>query len=101
MTPEILLTAYVRYQSEDAFRELVASTLDEVYSTSLRIVDGTPRLASEVAVRVYVELARKAPRLGKDVVLASWLRECTCKMAVTVMRAADRPVVQFVLKREK
>ena len=101
MTPEILLKAYVRYQSEDAFRELVAGTLDEVYSASLRIVDGTPRLASEIAVRVYLELARKAPRLGKDVVLNSWLRERTCKMAVSVLRAEDRAVDWAVLKKEK
>lgn len=101
MAPEILLKAYVQHQSEDAFRELVARTLDEVYSASLRIVDGAPHLASEVAVRVYVELARKAPRLGKDVVLVSWLRERTCKMAVTVLRAEDRPVDPVVLKREK
>lgn len=100
MTPEILLKAFVRYQSEDAFRELVAGTLDEVYSTSLRIVDGTPHLASETAVRVYLELARKAPLLRKDVVLASWLRERTCRMAVIVLRAEDRPVDRAALKRE-
>src|SRR5579871_3358021 len=85
MTPEILLKAYVQYESEDAFRELVAGTLDEVYATSLRIVPAAPHLASEIAVRVYWELARKAPRLAKDVVLSSWFRERTCKMAVTVL----------------
>lgn len=101
MAPEILLKAYVRHQSEDAFRELVARTLDEVYSTSLRIVHGTPHLAQEIAVRVYSELARKAPGLGRNLVLASWLRERTCKMAVTVLRAEDRPVDWAALKREK
>jgi hypothetical protein len=40
MKPEILLKAYLQYQSEDAFRELVAGSLDEVYSTALRIVEG-------------------------------------------------------------
>lgn len=101
MTPEILLKAFVRYQSEDAFRELVAGTLDEVYAVALRIVDGTPYLASEIAVRVYLELARKARWLGEDIVLASWLRERTRKMAVTVLRAEDRPVNRAALKREK
>lgn len=101
IAPEILLKAYVQYQSEDAFRELVAGTLDDVYSTSFRIVHGTPHLASEVAVRVYLELARKAHTLSKDVVLASWLRERTCRMAVTVLRAEERPVDRAVLKREK
>jgi hypothetical protein len=101
MPPEILLQAYVRHQSEEAFRELVVRTLDEVYSTSLRIVQGASHLAEETAVRVYLELARKARWLGKDVVVASWLRERTCKMAVAVLRAEDRPVDQAVLKREK
>jgi len=101
MAPEILLKAYVQYRSEDAFRELVANTLDEVYSTSLRIVQGTPYLAQEIAVRVYLELARKAPRLAEDVVLASWLHERTCKIAVSVLHSEDRPVDQAVLKAEK
>jgi len=101
MTSEILLKAYVQYQSEDALRELVASTLDEVYSTSLRIVHGTPHLAEDIAVRVYLELARKAPTLGEDVVLTSWLRERTCKIAVTVLSEEHRPVDREVLKREK
>ena len=101
MTPEILLKAYVQYQSEEAFRELVASTLDEVYSTSLRIVHGTPHLAEEIVVRVYLELAHKAYKLDKGVVLASWLREHACKMAVTVLHAEDRTVDRDALKREK
>jgi hypothetical protein len=101
MTPEILLKAFVRYKSEDAFRELVTGTLDDVYSTSLRIVQGRPHLAQEIAVRVYLELAHKASRLGEDVVLASWLRERTCKMAVTVLRKERRPVDRAVLKREE
>jgi hypothetical protein len=101
MPTEILLKAYVRHQSEDAFRELVARTLDEVYATALRIAQGTPPLASEIAVRVYWELLRKARRLGKDVVLASWLRERTCKMAVSVLREEDRPIDRAILKREQ
>lgn len=101
ISPEILLKAYVQHQSEDAFRELVASTLDEVYSTSLRIAQGTPHLAEEIAVKVYLELSRKARWLCKDVVLASWLRERTCKMAVTVLHAADRPIDRAAMKKEK
>ncbi len=82
MKPEILLRAYVLYQSEDAFRELVAGSVDEVYSIALRIVQGAQPLAEETVLRVYLELVRKAPGLREDVVLASWLREHTCKMAV-------------------
>jgi len=101
MKLEILLKAYVKYQSEDAFRELVVSTLDEVYSASFRIVHGAPYLAEEITMRVYLELARKAPGLGEDIVLASWLRERTCKMAVAILHAENRAVDRAALKREK
>ena len=101
MKPEILLKVYVQYQSEDAFRDLVASSLDEVYSTALRIVHGAPHLAEEVVLRVYSELARKAARLSEDVVLASWLRKRTCKIAVTVLREEDHAVDRAALKKEK
>ena len=100
MKPEILLKAYVQYQSEDAFRELVGSTLDEVYSLALRIVQGPQHLAEETVLRVYWELARKAPRLGEEVVLSSWLREHTCKTAATVLREHDRFVDGPSLSRE-
>jgi hypothetical protein len=101
MTSEILLRAYVQYQSEDAFRELVANTLDEVYSASLRLVHGSPHLAEELAVRVYLELARKAPAVDKEVVVPSWLREHTCKMAVTILREEQRPIDRDALKKER
>jgi hypothetical protein len=101
MKPEILLKAYVQYQSEDAFRELVGSTLDEVYSVALRIVQGSQHLAEETVLRVYWELARQAPRLGEDVLLASWLREHTCKTAVMVLREEDRSVDRRALKKER
>lgn len=101
MKPEILLKAYVQYQSEDAFRELVAGTLDEVYSTSFRIAQGTPRLAEEIALSAYLELARKAPGLSKDVALASWLRERTCKIAVKILQAEERAIDWAAVKREK
>ena len=82
MKPEILLKAYVQYQSEDAFRELVAGTLDEVYSTSLRITQGAQRLAEETALNAYLELARNARGMREDVALAAWLRQRACKIAV-------------------
>src|SRR6266446_1253309 len=101
MKPEILLKGYVQYQSEEAFRDLVASSLDEVYSIALRIVEGAQHLAEETVLRVYWELARKAPRLGEEVVLASWLREHTCKMAVSVLHEENRSVDRAALKKEK
>ncbi len=101
MNPEILLKAYVRYESEDAFRELVAVSLDQVYSTALRIVQGPPHLVEDTVLRVYWKLARRARSLDKNVALASWLRRQTCKTAVLVLHEAGRPVDRAVLRREK
>jgi len=101
MKPEILLKAYVQYQSEDAFRELVAGTLDEVYSTSLRITQGAQRLAEETAFNVYLELARHARGIRDDVALAHWLRKRACKIAVRILRIAERDIDWAIVKREK
>ncbi len=101
MKPEVLLKAYVLHESEDAFRELVATTVDEVYSCALRIAPGPRHLAEETVLRVYWELARAAPRLTEGVALAAWLREQTCKSAVKVLREEDCPVDRMALKKEK
>jgi hypothetical protein len=58
-------------------------------------------LAEEIALSVYSELARQAPGLSKDVVLASWLRERTRKMAVRILRADGRAIDWAALRREK
>lgn len=101
MKPEVLVKAFVLHQSEDGFRELVAGTVDEVYSRAQRIVQGPPHLVEETVLRVYWELARKASRLHQDVVLAAWLREHTCKTAVRVLHGAERSVDRAALKKEK
>jgi hypothetical protein len=100
MKPEILLKAYVVHQSEDAFRELVAVSLDRVYSTALRIAQGVSYLAEETALRVYWKLARKAPGFGDDIVLESWLHKYTCKTAVSILRKEGRSIDRLVLKNE-
>jgi len=101
MKPEILLKAYVQYQSEDAFRELVAGTLDEVYSTSIRITQGAQRLAEDATLNAYLQLARQARGLRQDAGLVSWLRRRACKIAVSNLRAADRAIDWAIVKKEK
>ena len=100
MKREILFKAYVVHQSDEAFRELVAASLDEVYSTAFRIVGGASHLAEEISLRVFLELARKAPRFHEETVLAEWFREHTCKTAATVLREHDRFVDGPSLSRE-
>jgi hypothetical protein len=101
MKPEVLLKAFVLHQSEDAFRELVAGTVDQVYTCALRIVPGPGRLAEETVLRVYWDLARTAPRLSDDVVLATWLREHTCRSAVKVLQEEAYAVDRAALKKER
>lgn len=101
MKPEVLLKAYVLYRSDDAFRELVAGSLDKVYSTALRIVGGPPHLVEETVLRVYWDLARKGSRLRKHIELDSWLHDQTCKAAVDVLHEANRSIDHAVLKEEK
>jgi hypothetical protein len=101
MKPEVLLKAFVLHKSKDAFVELVASTVDEVYSCAFRLVQAPPHLVEEAVLRVYSELARKAPGLLEEVVLATWLREHTCKAAVKILHEQDRSVDRAALKQEK
>jgi hypothetical protein len=101
MKPEVLLKAFVVHESADGFVELVGDTVDQVYSSAFHIVQGPPHLVEEVVLRVYWELARKAPGLGRDVVIASWLREHTCKAAVRILHEEDRSVDRAVLKKER
>jgi hypothetical protein len=101
MNPEILLKAFVLHGSKDAFIDLVATTVDEVYSIALRLVDGPPHLVEETVLRVYWELARRAPRLPEDLLVAAWLRKQTCKTAVAILRAEDRSVDRVALKNER
>jgi hypothetical protein len=101
MKPEILLKAYVQYQSEDAFHELVAGTLDEVYSASFRVTRGAQRLAEEAALNAYLQLARRAPGMTEDAALASWLRNRACKIAVQILRREERDIDWAIVKREE
>ncbi len=101
MKPEVLLKAFVLHQSEDGFRELVAGTVDEVYSRALRIIGGPPHLVEEAVLRAYWELARQAPRLCDHIVVAEWLREHVCKTALAVMHEEELVVDRAAIEEEK
>ena len=49
MKPEVFLKAFILHNSEDGFIELVASTVDEVYSRALRLIEGPPHLVEEAS----------------------------------------------------
>jgi RNA polymerase sigma factor (sigma-70 family) len=85
-----LLAEYATTGSEAAFRELVTSYLDLVYSAAVRLVDGDTHRAEDVAQTVFIDLARRAQSLSKEVMLGGWLHRHTCFVAANLMRAERR-----------
>jgi RNA polymerase sigma factor (sigma-70 family) len=84
------LADYVTNGSEQAFRELVTRYLDLVYSTAIRLVGGDTHQAEDITQTVFVDLARKASTLPRDLMLGGWLHRHTCFVASKVMRGERR-----------
>lgn len=85
-----LLRRYSEDASEAAFGELVARHVNLVYSVALREVGGDAYLAQDVAQLVFVDLARKARSLRRDVVLPGWLHHATRYAARQTLRTQRR-----------
>src|SRR5438093_7860874 len=87
---EQLLRKYAEERSESALGELVTRYIDLVYSAALRVVNGDAQLALDVTQTVFIDLARKARRLPRGVMLAGWLHRHTCYTAATAVRTERR-----------
>lgn len=85
-----LLAQYVRTGSEIAFRELATRYVDLVYSAAVRLVNGDTHLAEDVTQMVFVDLARMARTLSREVMLGGWLHRHTCFVARKAMRSERR-----------
>src|SRR6266446_3226643 len=85
-----LLQQYMRDRSESAFGELVTRHIDLVYSAALRMAGGDIHLAKDVTQMVFIDLARKAWRLPRDVLLAGWLHRHTSYLAAKAVRTERR-----------
>ena len=79
-----LLVEYAANGSETAFRELVAVDVDLVYSVAVRMVDGDSHLAEDVSQTVFIDLARMARTLSRDVLPGGWLHRHTLFVAAKV-----------------
>ncbi|PYJ84495.1 MAG: hypothetical protein DME22_12620 [Verrucomicrobia bacterium] len=85
-----LLAEYAHSSSEAAFREIVTRYLDLTYSTAIRLVDGDAYLAQDVTQLVFIDLARMARTLSREVMLGGWLHRHCCFVARKVMRGERR-----------
>jgi len=72
-----LLRRYVESASAPAFEALVDRHLGHVFSAALRRVNGDHALAKDVAQTVFVDFARKASRIPRDMPPGGWLHRHT------------------------
>jgi RNA polymerase sigma factor (sigma-70 family) len=84
-----LLRQYTEQNSEEAFAALVTRHVNKVYSVALRHARNSHQ-ADEITQAVFVTLAKKAPHLGKGVVLSGWLYQAARLTAVTFTRSEIR-----------
>src|SRR6266487_1509359 len=84
------LARFAKNGDEKAFRELVSSHFDLVYSAALRQLNGDTHLAEDVAQMVFTDLARKAGVLPRGIVLAGWLYEAARRAAANAVRGEQR-----------
>lgn len=85
----VLLREYAEHGSEEAFAALVAHHVNMVYSVALRHT-GNAHHAEEITQTVFIILARKSRRLGKDAVLEGWLHQAACLTSLAFLRREAR-----------
>src|SRR5688500_16369076 len=84
-----LLRRYAETNSQEAFAAIVARHTDLVWSSALRLTDGDPHAAEDVAQTVFVALAVKATGLKPGVILPGWLLNAT-RYAAADLRKLER-----------
>ncbi|MBN1257046.1 MAG: sigma-70 family RNA polymerase sigma factor [Planctomycetes bacterium] len=89
MTDYQLLQEYVKDGSQSAFAKVVEQHLALVYSSALRQVRDR-HLAEDISQAVFLGLAQKAKKLGKDASLAGWLFTATRYASANAIRTRRR-----------
>src|SRR5689334_5998760 len=85
-----LLRRFAEEQSETAFAELVNRHIGLVYAVAVRRLGADRHLAEDVVQSVFVDLARKARGLSRNVVLTGWLFTSTRFAASRAARTERR-----------
>lgn len=85
-----LLRRYVEAHDNEAFTALVHRHLPLVYATALRRVGHDAHFAEDVAQKVFLALARKAPSLRSHITLSGWLYVSTHAASAEVVRNEQR-----------
>lgn len=85
-----LLCRYAHKGDEAALAELVRRYLGLVYHAAQRQLETESHLAEDVTQKVFVLLARKAPRLTQHATLAGWLHTTTRNVARETQRGERR-----------
>jgi RNA polymerase sigma factor (sigma-70 family) len=84
-----LLRAFVLENSEPAFAQLVDRYVGLVFGTAVRLASHE-QAAQEISQEVFIELARKAPRLSGEVMVGGWLYQTTVFKARQWWRTEER-----------
>jgi RNA polymerase sigma factor (sigma-70 family) len=84
-----LLRSYAATQSEESFSELVRRYANLVYSAAIRQTTNHAT-AEDVTQAVFTVLARKAPELSRETVLAGWLIRATRYAALDALKLEAR-----------
>lgn len=84
-----LLQNFAEQNSEAAFRSLVERHLPLVFGTARRMT-GDNALAEDIAQTVFILLAAKAKRLGRDTILSGWLYRTARFVASRALIAEQR-----------
>jgi DNA-directed RNA polymerase specialized sigma24 family protein len=85
-----LLRDYSERGSERAFAALVDRHLQLVYATALRELSGSAHRGDDVAQSVFIDLARKGPRLVGRTSVVGWLYTSTHFAGAKLKRSKQR-----------
>jgi RNA polymerase sigma factor (sigma-70 family) len=83
-------TEFVRSGCGEAFGQLVSRHVAAVHSGALRLLGGRADAAADAVQSVFIQLARHAASLPRDLVVSAWLHRQTVRTALNILRTERR-----------